>query len=334
MIQVSVIIPVFNIEAHLQQCLDSVINQTLSDIEIICVDDGSTDTSPQILSKYAERDKRFRIITQENSGPGIARNTGLEQAKGKYVIFLDSDDWFELDFLEQVVNKAVEANADVTICQTVEFDSDTGKPRSAKWMLKRQFLPADVFSPEDIQKYLFQFTYGMPWDKLYRLEYLKKTGILFPSLRNSEDLAFVFPTLLESKRIAIQPNILIHHRINLKSSVSNNLANQPEAPYIAFEIVKKWLDDANKMDFYKQSFLNWSMEFLIWHVCNINDIKIQKMYFKHLKSIWFETLDLSSYPCKYFFRKSLYLKYLLVKNAPFWLFKLVHMIYKSVLKIL
>ena len=98
MAQVSVIIPVYNIERHLAQCLDSVAGQSLGDIEVICVDDGSTDGSPAILARYAARSARFRVVTQANAGPGEARNAGLALAGGEYVIFLDSDDWFEPDF--------------------------------------------------------------------------------------------------------------------------------------------------------------------------------------------------------------------------------------------
>ena len=89
MARVSVVIPVYNIERHLRQCLDSVAGQTLRDIEIICVDDGSTDDSPKILADYASKDSRFQIITQPNAGPGVARNTGMAQATGEYLIFLD-----------------------------------------------------------------------------------------------------------------------------------------------------------------------------------------------------------------------------------------------------
>ena len=101
-VKVSVVIPVYNIEAHLRQCLDSVAGQSLSDLEIICVDDGSTDTSPAILAEYARRDPRFQVVWQANAGPGAARNRGMELAAGKYLIFLDSDDWFEPDFLERM----------------------------------------------------------------------------------------------------------------------------------------------------------------------------------------------------------------------------------------
>ncbi len=173
----SVIIPVYNIERHLRQCLDSVTGQTLTELEIICVDDGSTDGSPEILADYAQRDGRFQIITQPNTGPGVARNTGMDRATGEYLIFLDSDDWFEPDFLERMVAKAKETGADVTICRTVEFDTDTGAELPSEWMLKERYLPKETFAPEEMAEHIFQFTYGWPWDKLYRAEMVRQAGL-------------------------------------------------------------------------------------------------------------------------------------------------------------
>ena len=100
MISVSVIIPVFNAEKYLSQCLDSIVNQTLTNIEIICVDDGSTDTSFQILKEYEEKDSRVIVLSKSNAGAGTARNEGLKIAKGKYLSFLDADDFFERNMLE------------------------------------------------------------------------------------------------------------------------------------------------------------------------------------------------------------------------------------------
>lgn len=219
MAKVSVIVPVYNIEVHLKQCLDSIVAQTINDLEIICVDDGSTDTSLQILQKYAAEDSRFRIITQANAGPGAARNAGLKIATGEFLIFLDSDDWFEADFLELMVKRAEETAADVTICRAVEFDAGTGTDIASEWMLKTQYLPGNVFSPIDIRSYIFQFTYGMAWDKLYVRSFLAQKNLRFPILFNSEDLAFIFPSLLAANRIAILDRALLHHRVNRASSV-------------------------------------------------------------------------------------------------------------------
>lgn len=111
--KVSIIIPVFNVECYLQECLDSVVNQTLKDIEIICIDDGSTDSSLKILQKYKKQDNRIILLTQENKGAHLARTTALKIAKGEYIGFIDSDDWIDLDFFETLYNKAIEENADI-----------------------------------------------------------------------------------------------------------------------------------------------------------------------------------------------------------------------------
>lgn len=315
MILVSVVIPVYNIEAHLRQCLDSVLGQTLREIEVICVDDGSTDSSPDVLKEYARNDSRLHVITQVNAGPGVARNRGMAEATGKYLIFLDSDDWFEPDFLEQMLRRADETTADVVICKAVEFDTHTGKELPTEWMLKEQYLPGAVFAPEEVADHFFQFTYGMPWDKFYRRDWLIGTGIQYPPLKNSEDLAFVFPTLLASRKIAVLSKVMIHHRVNRGTSVSNSRTMQPDAPYKAFEIVEKFLKENNLMAQYEQSFMNWAMEFLVWHICNISDRNVQKRYLDIMRRKWIPALNFESYPISYYQNKVKYIKYLLVKYA-------------------
>ena len=113
MVKVSVIIPVYNVEPYLKQCMDSVVGQTLKDIEIICVDDGSTDNSLDILREYAAEDSRIQIIEQKNAGAGAARNNGMRYATGKYLSFLDSDDFFEPRMLEKAYDLAEKDQADL-----------------------------------------------------------------------------------------------------------------------------------------------------------------------------------------------------------------------------
>ena len=145
--KVSVIIPVYNTEKYLRECLDSVVNQTLRDIEIICVDDGSTDASPEILRKYAEKDSRVQVFTQEKSNAGAARNVGLSKAAGEYLAFLDSDDYYELSMLEHMLACAQERAADVVVCRYHTCCENTGKTSHSCWGVKMDRLPAKkVFS--------------------------------------------------------------------------------------------------------------------------------------------------------------------------------------------
>lgn len=123
--KVSVIIPIYNVEPYLRECLDSVVNQTLRDIEIICVNDGSTDNSGAILAEYAALDERITVITQENGGLSAARNAGMDIAKGKYIYFIDSDDYIDLDALEVLYNRAEELEVDVLCFDFSRFDDQS-----------------------------------------------------------------------------------------------------------------------------------------------------------------------------------------------------------------
>ena len=328
--EISVIIPVYNIQQHLRECLDSVLGQSYPHLQVICVDDGSTDESPAILAEYAQKDPRVQVIRQQNAGPGAARNTGLEAATGEYVIFLDSDDWFEPDFLEQMVDTAQREGADVAICRAVEFDTNSGRELPSEWMMKKQYLPGKLaFAPQEMADHLFQFTYGMPWDKFYRRELLTSSGIRYPALKNSEDLAFVYPTLLAAKRIAVVDEVLIHHRINRMASVSNSRCGQPEAPYEAFQIVKEYLEQHQLMDTYRRSFLNWAMEFLVWHISNMSQRDIQRQYLYTLRRQWLPQLHVEEHPASYYESKSCYAKYLLARYAPYPVFAAVVKVYKK-----
>ena len=113
--KVSIIVPVYNAEEYLEQCLDSIVNQTLKDIEIILVDDNSTDKSPVIMCEYQKNDSRINILKGKGTGAGGARNVGLEKAKGDYLLFLDADDFFELNMAEKMYNRGVETNSDIVI---------------------------------------------------------------------------------------------------------------------------------------------------------------------------------------------------------------------------
>ena len=127
MVKVSVIIPVFNVEKYLKECIESISNQSLKDIEIICIDDGSTDNSLNILNEYADNDSRFKIILQDNLGPGAARNEGISIAEGKYIYFMDSDDILELNALEDLYHLSEDKKTDFIFFKIINFDDETGQ---------------------------------------------------------------------------------------------------------------------------------------------------------------------------------------------------------------
>lgn len=326
--KVSVVIPVYNGAQCLEECLDSVCAQTLTEVEVICVDDGSTDSTPAILGRYAARDPRFRVVTQANAGPGEARNTGMAQASGEYLIFLDADDWFEPDFLETMLDRAQETGADVTICRAVELDHTTGVRRDGAWMLKTHLVPGDVFAPAQADDHLFQFTYGWPWDKLYRRAFIVDTGLSYPSLPNSEDLVFVFQSLALAGRIALVDRVLVAHRMGRGGSVSNSRHRDPEVPWQALVLLRAGLMERGVYQTFERSFLNWAMEFLVWNVANMGDLAAQRRYFRKLKQEWLPAMDFDCQPRSYYDNTFTYRKYQLAKYAPWPVFSAVVKLYK------
>ena len=173
--KVTVIIPVHNTFAYLRQCLETTVNQTLSEIEIICVNDGSTDGSLEILKDFAAKDSRIVILSREHASGSAARprNMGLNTAKGKYVICLDSDDYFDTRLLEKLVERAEETEADLVLCDNYVVQPD-GQIINGR-ELYEEYLPKEkVFSCRTMPETFFQFTNAAPWHRLMRREMIER----------------------------------------------------------------------------------------------------------------------------------------------------------------
>lgn len=199
---VSVIIPVYNVEKYLRECLDSVVNQTLKDIEIICVDDGSTDGSAAILAEYAANDSRVKVLTQSNSGAGAARNRGLDAATGEYLFFFDPDDYAATTMLEKLVGRADATNADVVLAGRWTLDDATGRISEFVWPFPRLTALGDTFPPE-AAKTLVTDVGTAPWNKLFRRSFIVDVKIRFQEVRRANDVAFVCTALYAASRLAV-----------------------------------------------------------------------------------------------------------------------------------
>ena len=176
--KVSVIVPVFNAGNYLETCLESLINQTLQNIEIICVDDGSTDNSISILNKYASIDSRIKIIKQKQLFAGVARNNGMEVARGDYYIFLDADDFFELDLLEKAYQKITIFDADVCLFNADRFDNQSQKVTNGNF-LNLNFIPQEIFNKYSLKEHLFDITSACPWTKMFSARFVKNISCNF-----------------------------------------------------------------------------------------------------------------------------------------------------------
>lgn len=228
---VSVIVPVFNREHVLRETMDSICNQTYKNLEIIVIDDGSTDNSLTILREYAEKDERVRVLEQQHRFAGAARNLGMQAAHGKYFSFLDSDDLFEPSMYEMMVARAEETRSDVVICK-----SDTFKqygdfypmPRQLKESYLSQVNKADFQVMRDCPEAALLFCIGWAWDKLFLADFVKKHEVVFPALRYAEDAPFVFPLVAVAPKCSIVDKVLVHYRqSDNQVSAGSNISKNP-----------------------------------------------------------------------------------------------------------
>ncbi|MFR9018585.1 MAG: glycosyltransferase family 2 protein [Fusobacterium sp.] len=240
---VSVIVPIYNVEKYLRKCLNSIINQTYKNIEIICVDDGSPDNSIDILNEFAEKDERIKIIRQENQGLSGARNTGIDNAVGRYIMFIDSDDWVELNMVELMVNKIERDNLDIVICgqynHYISKDNEVIKEIDLKKLSNSIFMNyRDYF----IENYSFKYPFGSSWNKLYKIKIIRENKLYFAEKRLHEDLLFVFKYISVIKKIGIVKKCLYHYIVTRTDSITNRI-NKNEIKDVLFtlEELKKYL---------------------------------------------------------------------------------------------
>jgi glycosyltransferase involved in cell wall biosynthesis len=214
MVKVSVVIPVYNVEDFLGECLDSIVNQTLEDIEIICVNDGSPDNSLDILNEYASRDKRITVIDQENGGHAVATNRGIDMATGEYLFLMDSDDILDLKALELAYGRCIEKDVDFVIFQAINYYMDKDElieEENYSMNALADYVGDSVFSYRDIRDYVFDITVT-PWSKLYNRKFIEKNGIRFPEGLVFDDNVFFYDVLFAAERITFLRKHLFKRR--------------------------------------------------------------------------------------------------------------------------
>ncbi len=289
---VSVIMPVFNASYYLHDALDDVLDQTVSNIELICVDDGSTDDSLQILKEYAERNSNITVISQENRFAGAARNTGLEIARGDYILFLDSDDRFDHRMVEMVLGSAFSNSSDVVVFGADAFDSETGEHSPTKWMLKSDLAPGESFNPSEANSVLFQMMTGVPWNKLFKSDFIQSLGLKFQETVRSNDVYFVLSAVSQAHRISIVNNVLVHYRRNNIHSLQGTVAATPLAVYEAYYSVKKRLLENGTYEQFRVSFINACILNCVNNLRKIRDLDSVIYLLVHFKDHIFDDLEL------------------------------------------
>lgn len=264
--KVSILVPVYNVSKYIRECLESLTSQTLREIEIICVDDGSTDDSLNILNEFAEKDKRIVIITKNNGGLPSARNAALNVARGEYVGFVDSDDYVSKDMFSVMYNNAIKDRAEIVVCGATPFP-DTPKP--SEWLI-RALSPRDVRFSKFTEEMLFEETGARPfvWRMLVKRSLIEDNDIRFDeSIVIGEDQSFQLRIYPRANRISFISDKLYFYRWWREGSIMNgtvysNYSKKVLAHIALVEHIGASWSKTGDMEIMRKRFLEWSVDLL------------------------------------------------------------------------
>lgn len=283
--KVSVILPVYNVGKYLRQSLDSLIHQTLKDIEIICVDDGSTDDSYDILEEYKQKDERIKVIHKENKGTGAARNDGLRLATGECIGFVDPDDWVKPNMFERLYGLIKEKNLDIAMCMPDGYDEKNGINTPFPYFVDANFkniIDDRVFNWRDLSP----FSYPMcVWNKLYTKELFDKNNIDFAEGLDFEDHKVIFGTLLTAERMFFIKEKLYVYRFNREGSVLTDNNRRLIDHIKIFDIVENLMKETNTYNLLRNDFLTYKIHNILYYYSMIKDEFKNEYYEEMVKSI-------------------------------------------------
>lgn len=293
--KVSVIIPVFNSEDLLGDCLDSIRNQSLSDIEIICIDDGSSDGSFKILNHFQSIDNRFKIYQQENEGAGSARNKGILESNGEYILFVDSDDYIEKETCEMLYEQANRLDCDLVLFNSMRhFPNDRNlnlihfkKNKDIDYKIR-------VFDYEYFRDRIFDGEYGVIWNKFYKTSFIKNNNISFPNHIIYNDVEFHVKTTLLAKKISYVDEIFYHYNRLGHSSLQTSFVKTNNA-FVFFDVLYGIVDFLTELDLYqdfRREFINFTI-FELRNKLKSIDEENKLEFFEKVKEFYY-FLELSS----------------------------------------
>ncbi|WP_300266478.1 glycosyltransferase family 2 protein [uncultured Enterococcus sp.] len=260
---ISVIVPVYNVADYLEQCLDSILNQTYKEFEVILVDDGSTDTSYSICDEYVKRDSRFHLFRQENKGLSAARNAGLELCEGGYITFVDSDDFVSPEYLQGMIENLKQADADIAICEHYRLENGTF------YFQKHDLNDREIISSRDAFKRIHQVNYAVAWGKLFKSSLFRY--VRFPVGRVYED-SFTLPKLyMFCEKIVVLPDELYCYRQRSTSIINSQYSFEKIADHLA--VYEEMIMDL--------SLANENVELTKMHYISV--LKKYKMWFEERK---------------------------------------------------
>lgn len=267
--KITIIIPVYNVEKYLRETIDAAINQTYKNLEIILVDDGSTDSSGKICDEYVKKDNRIRVIHQENKGLSGARNTGLDNAIGKYIMFSDSDDTFELDACEKLYNFIEKTNADYVVGNYINMDEDGTKWEKPVFDIEKY--TERKLSIEDYNSSFYVMNSSV-CNKIFRKKFLDEIEVRFVEKLPAEDAIFTTYCFIKSKCVYYMPDIIYNYRQRASNSISTSCS---KAYFMginkAYRIIYNNFKESNNLDYYR-FFYAKSMNYILYKFIDSSEL--------------------------------------------------------------
>ena len=291
--KISIIIPVYNTEHYLKQCIDSVINQSFDNIEIICINDCSTDNSQKILEQYSEKDNRIKIINNsKNIGSAGSRNKGIELALGDYIAFVDSDDWIDKDYIKKLYNSCIQNNTEIAICNFHKYDDKLQSCTETNGYSERNKIYENV---NDLKYILFNYDINIynvfmdaPWNRLIRKELLLKHKIRFQNLPVWDDVSFVATSSTMCNNISYVHDKLIYYRVNRGEQLTSKENLNPEMLIIAMECLYNSIKNCKDYLQYKNFFYEYMTQNIERIYVSISNKEIRDKYLNKLSNFIFD----------------------------------------------
>lgn len=293
--KVSVIVPVYNAEKYLNSTIADITGQTLKDIEIIFVDDGSTDSSWDILTEWAGKDDRIMILKQQNQYAGVARNNGIEHANGEYLVFWDADDMFKAETLEHMYSKASELDADICLCGAQRYDADTEEIISTNTYLKKHLLPENnPFNKNDIPENIFTIATNVPWNKMFRKSFVDKHELRFQAIKQANDTYFSMMSMFLAESITYVPEILVTYRVNNASSISGKASDTIFCAYESYVYTLERMKNYPEFDAVRVAFANRALSGMFRSLNIQSNFESYSKVYDMIVSKGFETLGINA----------------------------------------
>lgn len=290
--RVSVIIPAYNAEKYIRHCILSVLSQSEPDIEIIVIDDGSTDSTTVIIEELIEEDCRIRLIKNQHFNAGVSRNTGIDLAQGKYLYFLDADDFIDKSLITKMANVADETESDIVVCRSHYYDDVTKESSPIDFSMIN--VPTGiVLSGDKLPQQPFQSFVGWPWDKLFRKSFVEEKALRFQSLRSSNDALFVFLALCEARCMICLSDDLVSHRTNNKGSLEHTRSKSWNNAIAAMKALKDEIISRGLKPRVWTSYANWVAHFSYWSMASLDSNSLDREIVKTF-DLFLSTVNLNA----------------------------------------